>query len=182
LNRSSTADASNSATTPYKKRSYAVLELNQSLLAHRKIVLATGVFDLLHLGHVRFLEESKRRGGPGARLVVVVASDRTVFRRKGRKPILPEHQRRELVASLRAVDRAILGHENLDMLGTIKEVKPDIICVGYDQQEIKKSAKSLLRREGLQIPIVQIPKFGPDGLNSSTKVKDKIAEQWSSAS
>jgi FAD synthetase len=150
-------------------------------LAHRKTVLATGVFDLLHLGHVRFLEESKRRGGPGARLVVVVASDKTVFRRKGRKPILPEDQRRELVGSLRTVDRAILGHENLDMLRTVKEVKPDMICVGYDQQEVKKSAKSLLKREGLRIPVVQIPKFGPDGLNSSSKVKDRVAERWPEA-
>jgi FAD synthetase len=147
-------------------------------LAHRKTVLATGVFDLLHIGHVRFLKESKRRGGPGARLVVVVASDRTVFLRKGRKPILPEDQRQELVGSLRVVDRAILGHENLDMLRTLKEVKPDVISVGYDQQEIKKSAKSLLKREGLRIPVVQIPRFGPDGLNSSSKVKDRVAERW----
>jgi FAD synthetase len=150
-------------------------------LAHRKVVLATGVFDLLHLGHVRFLEESKKRGGPGARLVVVVASDKTVLRRKGRKPILPEDQRRELVASLRAVDRAILGNENLDMLGTLKQVKPDMICVGYDQREIKKSAKSILKRERLEIPVVQIPKFGPDGLNSSSKVKNRIAEQLSNS-
>jgi FAD synthetase len=140
-------------------------------LAHRKTVLATGAFDLLHLGHVRFLEESKRRGGPGARLVVVLL-------RKGRRPILPEQQRRELVASLRAVNKAILGHEKLDMLGILDEVKPDIICVGYDQQEIKKSAKSLLKRERLRIPVVQISRFGPDGLNSSSKVKSRVAEQW----
>ena len=148
-------------------------------MARRKIVLATGVFDLLHLGHVRFLEESKRQGGPGAQLVVVVARDNTVLSRKGRKPILPENQRRELVASIRPVDRAILGHENFDMLAILREVKPDVICVGYDQQEIKKSVKSLLKREGLDIPVVQIPKFGPDGLNSSTKVKNRIAETWS---
>ncbi len=142
-------------------------------------MLATGVFDLLHLGHVRFLEESKKQGGPGAQLVVVVARDNTVLIRKGRKPILPENQRRELVASIRPVDRAILGHENFDMLAILREVKPDVICVGYDQQEIKKSVKSLLKREGLDIPLVQIPKFGPDGLNSSTKVKNRIAERWS---
>jgi len=151
-------------------------------LAHRKTVLATGVFDLLHLGHVRFLEESKRRGGPGARLVVVVASDRTVLLRKGRKPILPEQQRRELVASLRAVNKAILGHEKLDMPGILNEVKPNIICVGYDQQEIKKSAKSLLKKGGLRIPVVQIPKFGPDGLNSSSKVKSRVAKRWPNSS
>ncbi len=65
------------------------------------------------------------------------------------------------------------------MLAILREVKPDVICVGYDQQEIKKSVKSLLKREGLDIPLVQIPKFGPDGLNSSTKVKNRIAERWS---
>ncbi len=101
-----------------------------------------------------------------------------MLERKGRRPILPELQRRELVASLRAVDRAVLGRENLDMLGIIEEVKPDVISVGYDQQEIKKSVKNLLKREGLNIPVVQIPKLGPDGLNSSTKIKNMIASRW----
>ena len=149
-------------------------------MARRKTVLATGAFDLLHLGHVRFLEESKRRGGPRARLVVVVARDRTVLERKGRRPILPENQRKELVASLRVVDRAILGHERLNMVGTLKEVKPDIICIGYDQKEIKASLVKILRKEKIKIPVVEIPRLGPKGLNSSTKVKARIARQWKS--
>ena len=148
-------------------------------MAHRKVVLATGVFDLLHLGHVRFLEASKRRGGPGAKLVVVVARDTTVLRRKGRMPILPEDQRRRLVASLRVVDKAILGHAHLDLLGILREVEPDILCVGYDQKQIKTSVDKLLRKERLRIRIVQIPKFGPDGLNSSTRIKQKVAKRWS---
>jgi len=147
-------------------------------LAHRKIVLATGAFDLLHLGHVRFLQESKKRGGPHARLVVVVARDRTIKQRKGRNPILPENQRRELVASLRVVDKAILGYEPLDMLRTLREIKPDIISVGYDQGEIKTSVDKILRQEGVRIPVIEIPRLGPDGLNSSTKVKAKVARQW----
>jgi FAD synthetase len=147
-------------------------------LAHRKIVLATGAFDLLHMGHVRFLQESKKRGGPNGRLVVVVARDRTVKERKGHKPILPENQRRELVASLRAVDKAILGHERLDMLGILREVKPDIISVGYDQREIKASVVKILRKEKIKIPIIEIPRLGPDGLNSSTKIKAKVARQF----
>ena len=152
---------------------------SRSDMARRKIVLSTGVFDLIHTGHVKFLQESKRRGGPGARLVVVVASDRTVFRRKGRKPILPQSQRTELVGALRAVDRAILGSENLDMLGTLQRVRPDIITVGYDQQEIKQSLKKLLKREELKIPVIQIQRYGPSGLSSSSKVKNKVAEKWS---
>lgn len=147
-------------------------------MAHRKIVLATGAFDLLHLGHVRFLDESKKKGGPEARLVVVVARDKTIKQRKGLNPILPENQRRELVASLRIVDKAILGHEKLDMLGILKEVKPDIICVGYDQKEIKRSLVKILREEKIRTPVVEIPRLGPEGLNSSTKVKAKVARQW----
>jgi FAD synthetase len=147
-------------------------------LARGRIVLATGAFDLLHLGHVRFLEASRRKGGPGAKLIVVVARDKTVFSRKGRMPILPEDQRRELVGSLRVVDKAILGHAHLDLLGILREVRPDIICVGYDQKQIKSSVERLLRMERLSIRLVQIPKFGPNGLNSSTGIKQRVAKRW----
>jgi len=149
-------------------------------LARGKIVLATGAFDLLHLGHVRFLEASKRRGGPGAKLIVVIARDKTVLNRKGRMPILPEDQRRELVGSLRVVDKAILGHSRLDLLGVLREVRPDIISVGYDQKQIKESVEKLLREQGLPVRVVQIPKFGPNGLNSSTGIKQRVAERWTS--
>ena len=147
-------------------------------MTNGKVVLATGVFDLLHSGHVRFLQASKRRGGPGAKLIVVVARDRTVLSRKGRMPILPEDQRRELVGSLRVVDKAILGHTHLDLLGVLREVRPDIISVGYDQKQIKASVEKLLREQGLSVRIVQIPKFGPSGLNSSTGIKQRVARRW----
>jgi FAD synthetase len=147
-------------------------------LSQGKIVLATGAFDLLHLGHVRFLEASKRKGGPGAKLVVVVARDKTVLNRKGIMPILPEDQRRELVGSLRAVDKAILGHTHLDLLGILMEVRPNIISVGYDQKQIKSSVSRLLKKERLSIRLVQIPKFGADGLNSSTRIKQRVAKRW----
>jgi FAD synthetase len=147
-------------------------------LSRGKIVLATGAFDLLHLGHVRFLEASKRKGGLGAKLVVVVARDKTVLNRKGIMPILPEDQRRELVGSLRTVDKAILGHTHLDLLGILMEVKPDIISVGYDQKQIKASVGRLLKKERLSIRLVQIPKFGADWLNSSTRIKQRVAKRW----
>ena len=130
------------------------------------------------MGHVRFLEASKRRGGPGAKLIVVVARDKTVLNRKGRMPILPEDQRRELVGSLRVVDKAILGHTRLDLLGVLREVRPDIISVGYDQKQIKASVEKLLREQGLHVRVVQIPKFGPNGLNSSTGIKQRVARRW----
>jgi FAD synthetase len=141
-----------------------------------KTVLATGVFDLLHLGHLRFLEESKKKGGPRSRLVVVIARDNTVFRRKGKGPVIPEDQRRELVAALRVVDRAILGREEIDLLGILKEVKPDIVCVGYDQDEIRAAVTRVIKREGLPIRVIRIRRFGPTGFNSSSKLKNRVAK------
>ncbi len=139
-------------------------------------MLATGVFDLLHLGHLRFLEESKKKGGPRSRLVVVIARDNTVFRRKGKGPVIPEEQRRELVAALRVVDRAILGREEIDLLGILKEVKPDIVCVGYDQDEIRAAVTRVIKREGLPIRVIRIRRFGPTGFNSSSKLKNRVAK------
>ena len=93
-------------------------------------------------------------------------------------PILPEDQRRELVGSLRVVDKAILGHTHLDLLGVLREVKPDIVSVGYDQKQIKTSVEKLLREQGLPVRLVQIPKFGPNGLNSSTGIRQRVTGGW----
>ena len=144
-------------------------------------MLATGVFDLLHLGHLRFLEESKKKGGPGSKLVVVIARDKTVFRRKGKGPVVPEDQRRELVAALRVVDQAILGREEIDLLGILKEVKPDIVCVGYEQDAIRVAVTGLVRREELPVRVVRIRRFGPLGFNSSSKLKSRIAKAISAS-
>ena len=144
-------------------------------------MLATGVFDLLHIGHLRFLEESKKKGGPGSKLVVVIARDKTVFRRKGKGPVVPEDQRRELVAALRVVDRAILGKEEIDLLGILKEVRPDIVCVGYDQDEIRAAVTRLVRREGLPVRVIRIRRFGPVGFNSSSELKSRIAKAVSAS-
>ena len=73
----------------------------------RPIVMTAGVFDLLHLGHVRFLEEAKKTSKQKAELIVIVARDRTVERRKGEKPVMSENQRRALVEALEVVDEAI---------------------------------------------------------------------------
>jgi FAD synthetase len=83
----------------------------------KKVVLASGVFDLLHLGHVKFLEEAKKAGGKDAVLIVIIARDSTVEENKGRKPIMSENQRRTLVESLRVVDEAVLGFEKCNCFG-----------------------------------------------------------------
>jgi FAD synthetase len=144
----------------------------------KKIVLAAGVFDLLHLGHVKFLEEAKKAGGENSELIVIVARDSTVEKRKGKKPVVPEDQRRALVEALKVVDMALLGYEEFDMEKVIEKVKPDVIAVGYDQRTIEEELRKLIRVKGLDIEIVQIGKFEIDELNSSSDIKRKIIETF----
>lgn len=144
----------------------------------RTVVLASGVFDLLHLGHVRFLEEAKKAGGKNAELVVIVARDSTVEARKAAKPIMPEDQRRALVESLRVVDEAILGFENFSMDIVIDKIKPDVIAMGYDQRDMTQAVEKAIARKGLKIRVVRIGKFGADALDSSSEIKRKIIEEY----
>lgn len=140
-----------------------------------KIVLASGTFDLLHLGHAKYLEEAKKAGGKNARLVVIIARDKTVEKRKGVKPVMPEEHRRALVESLKVVDEAILGYEDFDIGTIIEELKPDIIAVGYDQEGIEREVRSVVARRKYPVDVVRIGKFGRDELNSSLKIKKRIS-------
>ena len=144
----------------------------------KKVVLASGVFDLLHLGHVRFLEEAKKTGGKNAELVVIIARDSTVEKTKGRKPIISENQRRALVESLKVVDEAVLGYENFDLGEVIEHVKPDVIALGYDQVEMEKATKKYVNDHKLHIKVVRIGKFEEDALDSSSKIRQKIVENF----
>jgi FAD synthetase len=144
----------------------------------RRIVLASGVFDLLHLGHVRFLEEAKKAGGPNAELVVIIARDSTVEKRKRERPIMPENQRCALIASLKVVDEAILGYEDFDIGRVIEKIKPDIIALGYDQKDMEQTLKDYVKQNGLQIRVIRIGKFSSDELDSSSKIKHKIIEDF----
>ena len=144
----------------------------------RKIILASGVFDLLHLGHVKFLEEAKRAGGRNAELIVIVARDSTVKKRKGKKPIISENQRRALVESLKVVDEAFLGYEEFDIGKVIERINQDIIAVGYDQEGMEQTVKNYVKERGLKIKVVKIGKFEEDELDSSLKIKQKIIEHF----
>jgi FAD synthetase len=145
----------------------------------RKIVLASGVFDLLHLGHVRFLEEAKKAGGKNAELIVIVARDRTVEKTKGRKPVMPENQRRSLVESLRMVDEAILGFENFNIGTVIEKIKPDVVALGYDQVDMEKQVRKYVAEHELAVKVVRVGKFEEDELDSSSKIRQKIVNKFS---
>ncbi len=140
--------------------------------------MASGVFDLLHLGHVKFLEEAKKAGGKNAELIVIIARDSTVQETKGRKPVMPEGQRRALVESLKVVDEAVLGFENFDLGDVIDRIKPDVIALGYDQTGMERRVRDYIAKHGLSVDVVRVGKFEEDELDSSSKIRQKIVEKF----
>ena len=151
-----------------------------SKIGKKTVVLASGVFDLLHLGHVKFLEEAKKAGGENAELVVIIARDRTVEKTKEGKPIMSEDQRCALVESLRVVDKTVLGYEKLDIGEAIENIRPDIIALGYDQEDMEKQVRSYLDTHKANVKMVRIGKFGENTLDSSSKIKQKIIDKSAS--
>src|SRR3989338_7369584 len=118
-------------------------------------VLCTGTFDMLHAGHLYYFEQAKALG---SKLIVVVARDKTVEAERKHKPIMNEHDRLKLVQNLKIVDKAILGSET-DKLKTIEELKPDIICLGYDQKVDERQLENELKKRNLKAKIVRIPPY-----------------------
>ncbi|MHC1709295.1 MAG: adenylyltransferase/cytidyltransferase family protein [Methanomassiliicoccales archaeon] len=137
-------------------------------------VMASGVFDILHPGHLRYLQEAKDQGDE---LVVVVATDATVRRRK-HEPITPETMRLELISALKMVDQAYLGSDG-DMFGVVEKIHPDIIALGYDQDFDEREIEKALLKRGLTVRVVRMSKHGED-LNGTRKIIGKIIEWYSS--
>ena len=129
-------------------------------------VMASGVFDLLHIGHLYYLEEARKYGDE---LIVVVACDETVRRRK-HEPIMPAEERRRLVEALKPVDKAVIGYED-DFLKIVEEIKPDVIALGYDQHF--EGLEEMLKERGIEAKIVRCGKYDGD-LNKTRKIIEKI--------
>jgi len=133
-------------------------------------VVATGTFDIIHPGHIRFLEEAKKLGDE---LIVIVAREKNVKHKP--KPIIPEEQRRRVVEALKPVDKAILGDEH-DIFKPIMELKPDIIVLGYDQHFDEKKLEEELRKRGLNTKVIRINVKEECEYCSSAKIIKRIVE------
>tara|TARA_B100000749_G_scaffold68193_1_gene51177 strand:- start:125 stop:559 length:435 start_codon:yes stop_codon:yes gene_type:complete len=121
-------------------------------MSSKKIVLAGGVFDIIHPGHIHTLTAAKALGDV---LVVAIATDKTAQKMKKMSPLHDQKLRCELVSSLSMVDEAIIGHEE-DIFETVKEVKPDIIALGYDQIHQEKFISDGCKRLSLDVKIVRL--------------------------
>lgn len=134
--------------------------------------MASGTFDILHPGHVFYLEQSKKLGGNDATLMVVVATDKTVEKNK-RVPIMSQSQRLELIQSLKPVDEAYVGSEG-DPFKIVLEKRPDIITIGPDQKFNSESLQEKLNELGLDVKVIKIEDYKKFDLDSSCKIIRKI--------
>ncbi len=140
-------------------------------LLSRPKVLVAGTFDILHPGHVYLLREAWKRG----RVHVIVARDSTVERLKGRRPIVPEQQRLEVVRSVRYVANARLG-DPVDMLRPVVEEKPDVILLGPDQWPNEEELARMLEERGVEARVERLPERLECPLCSSTRIACRARE------
>jgi rfaE bifunctional protein nucleotidyltransferase chain/domain len=120
-----------------------------------RIVLANGNFDLLHVGHVRYLHGAKELGG---KLVVAINSDESVRALKGEgRPIMPAEERAEIVAALADVDAVVIFPE-LDVRALIREIHPDIQAKGTDYTAESVPERETVAEYGGRVAIVGDPK------------------------
>ncbi|MGC2258179.1 MAG: adenylyltransferase/cytidyltransferase family protein [Candidatus Sulfotelmatobacter sp.] len=135
------------------------LELRQRVeewrSAGERIVLANGNFDLLHVGHVRYLRGAKELGG---KLVVAINSDESVRALKGeRRPVMPADERAEIVAAFADVDAVVIFSE-LDVRALIREIRPDIQAKGTDYTVDSVPERDVVAEYGGRVAIVGDPK------------------------
>ncbi len=123
-----------------------------------RIVLAGGVFDIIHPGHIHTLRGAKALGNV---LVVVVATDSTAQKMKNRIPLHNMELRRDLVSSLSMVDHAMVGHEG-DIFKTVARVRPNIIALGYDQIHQEKFIIDGCKKIGVDVSIARLQSPVPD--------------------
>ncbi|HIJ12615.1 MAG TPA: FAD synthase [Halobacteriales archaeon] len=137
-----------------------------------KRVMAQGVFDVLHPGHIYYLSESAKLGDE---LHVVIARDSRIKQRKN--IFMGENERREVIESMGMVSSAVLGSEG-SLFDSVKKIKPNIITLGHDQEFDIDSLKEQLREAGFpDIDVVRVGNYEREGLQSSSMIKEHIQLQ-----
>lgn len=135
-------------------------------------VMATGVFDILHPGHLHFLREARKLGDE---LVVVVARD-SVAEKMKRRPFIPENIRLSMVSALKPVDIAILGFEG-NIYDILNLIRPDILALGYDQEFDEQKIMEEAKMRGINLKIAHISKYSDSEFNGTRKIIKMLKER-----
>ncbi|MHB8361744.1 MAG: adenylyltransferase/cytidyltransferase family protein [Thermoplasmataceae archaeon] len=137
-----------------------------------KKVMATGVFDILHPGHLHYLNESRKLGDY---LTVVIARDVTA-ERNGKKLFFDEKSRLKMVSYLRMVDEAILGSK-VDIFDTVSNVQPDIITLGYDQKFSSVYIEEEVEKRGINVKVVRITPYLDEKYQNSSSIRNRLMKE-----
>ena len=135
-----------------------------------KVVLAGGVFDIIHPGHIHTLNAAKSLGDI---LIVVIATDKTAEKMKKRLPLHNQNQRKLLVDSLSMVNLSVVGHEG-DIFKTVDLIRPEIIALGYDQIHQEKFITEGCKRIELDARVARLQSPIPE--SSSSKIQKEYGE------
>ena len=136
--------------------------------------VAQGTFDLLHPGHLHYLEEAADMAGE---LHVIVARGNNVTHKP--KPVVPDDQRREMVAALEAVDEARLGHTE-DFFVPVRDIDPDVIVLGHDQHHDEDTLSAMLEEEGIDCAVARASARNGDGggeLLSTGRIIERVCDR-----
>ncbi|MDG6929566.1 MAG: adenylyltransferase/cytidyltransferase family protein, partial [Nitrososphaerota archaeon] len=132
-----------------------------------KVVFIGGGFEVIHYGHLYTIEKARALGDA---LVVSVARDSTIRRRKSREPLVGEKDRTKLLSALRFVDAAILGVEG-DIYVALERANPDVVALGYDQYHMEDEIRAEADRRGMKLKVVRLDSPYP-GIKTSKLLKD----------
>jgi len=132
-----------------------------------KVVLAGGVFDIIHPGHIHTLDAAKALGDV---LIVVIATDKTAEKMKKRLPLHNQDQRKILVDALSVVDLSVVGHEG-DIFKTVDFIQPQIIALGYDQTHQEKFIIEGCKKINLEVAVARLQSPIPEVSSSIIEKK-----------
>lgn len=121
-----------------------------------KTVMVFGTFDIIHLGHLHLFQQAKKYGN---KLIVVVARDTNVKKAKKHSPLHTEQERINFLRHINLVNNVCLGYKT-DYYRIIKEKKPTVIALGYDQKIDEKTLKEKIKKFGLHTKIVRLLPYG----------------------
>jgi FAD synthetase len=130
-------------------------------------VMCAGTFDIVHPGHLYYLSDAKKHGDE---LIVVVARDDTVIKLKGKPPVNRQAKRLEAVRNLKIVDKALLGKSG-NIFNILEEIKPNVICLGYDQYVNKEDLERELKNRSIEATVIRMASYMPHKYKSSKMIK-----------
>ncbi len=127
-------------------------------------MLVFGTFDVVHPGHIYFLQQARKHGD---RLVASIARDSFVKRFKGRPPVHGENERLRHVLNTGLVDEALLSDEEQGTYSAVRRLRPEVICLGHDQEALGENLLAWMRAHGVEAVVETIDALEPSRYKSS---------------